>query len=229
MLKIVESLNNIREQITNAEKKYNRAPGSVKLVAITKKQPMGKLKTVADEGLKDFGEAHLQEALAKLSRLKQYPIEWHFLDPIQPNKTQAIAQYFDWVHSVERAKEALKLSEFRPENLAPINILIEVNVNDEDNKIGVAFEELAMIAEFIANLPRVKLRGLTANPTASHQIEDQRKPFKRLKEAFESLKQNAHPDLDTLCMGKSHDFEAAIAEGATMVRIGTAIFGDTGI
>ncbi len=142
MLNIVQNLNSIRERIANAERTYNREPGSAKLVGITKKQPMGKLKTVAAKGLKDFGEAHLQEAITKLNRLKEYNVEWHFLDLIQSNKAQAIAQYFHWVHSIDRAKDALRLSEYRPENLKPINILIEVNLDDEDRKAGVIFEEL---------------------------------------------------------------------------------------
>ncbi len=229
MLKIVENLKSIRERIANAEREFNREPGSVKLVGVTKKQPMGKLKTAADEGLKDFGENHLQEALAKLSRLKQYEIQWHFLGPIQSNKTQAIAQYFNWVHSVDRAKVALRLSEQRPENLGPLNILIEVNVDDEDNKAGVAFEELPMIAKFVADLPHIKFRGLMAIPAIRREFEEQREPFRKLREAFDQLKQDGHPDLDTLSMGMSHDFEAAIAEGATMVRIGAAIFGEAGI
>lgn len=228
MLKIVENLHNIRERITNAEKQFGREPGSVRLIGVTKKQPMGKLKTAADEGLKDFGENHLQEALAKLSRLKQYGIQWHFLGPIQSNKTQAIAQYFNWVHSIDRAKIALRLSEQASEKSEPLNILIQVNVDDEDTKAGVAFEELPMVMQFVSELPNIKVRGLMAIPAIRHEFEEQRKPFKRLREAFEQLKE-AHPNLDTLSMGMSHDFEAAIAEGSTMVRIGAAIFGERGI
>lgn len=229
MLKIVENLHNIKERIANAETQYGRELGSVKLVGVTKKQPMGKLKTAADEGLKDFGENHLQEALAKLSRLKQYGIQWHFLGPIQSNKTQAIAQYFQWVHSIDRAKIALRLSEQMPESVTgPLNILIQVNVDDEDNKAGVAFEELPMVLQFISELPKLRMRGLMAIPAIRREFDEQRKPFSRLREAYEKLKLD-YPTMDTLSMGMSHDFEAAIAEGSTMVRIGAAIFGERGI
>lgn len=228
MLTIAKNLDSIKAQITDAEKKHNREPGSVRLVGISKKQPMGSLKTAADEGLKDFAEIHLQEAVSKIGRLKNYNIEWHFIDAVQFNKAEATAKYFDWVHSIDRAKTALMLSEARPENMPPINLLIKVNIDDEPNKIGIAFEELPMTVDFIAKLPNIKLRGLTATPTKRYEFEAQREPFNKLREAFEELKQNGHPELDTLCMGMSHDFEAAIAEGATMVRIGGGIFGSTG-
>lgn len=133
------------------------------LVGISRKQPMGALKTVADEALKDFGEAHIQEAIAKISRLDKYEIQWHFIDVVQFNKAKATAQYFNWVHSIDRAKTALMLSEERPENMPPLNLLIKVNIDDEPNKSGVALEELPMTVDFIAKLPRVKLRGLTAS------------------------------------------------------------------
>lgn len=226
MLKITQNLQTIKDRIANAETLYNREPGSVTLVGITTKRPMGLLKTAADEGLTHFGEGHLQEAIAKATRLKSYQIQWHFLEAVQQNKAQAIAQFFDWVHSIERAKTAVTLSEERPDHLPPINILLDVNVDDEPNKSGVAFEELPMIFDFVKKLPRVKLRGLTCSPKARHEFEAQREPFKRMKEAFEKLKQNGHPELDTLCMGRSRDFEAAIAEGSTMVMIGVGIFGE---
>lgn len=229
MLKIIENLQSIKERIAKAEIEFGREPNSVRLVGVTKKQPMGKLRTAADEGLKDFGENHLQEALAKLTRLKQYGIEWHFLGSIQSNKTQAIAQYFNWVHSIDRAKDALRLSEQRSAELPPLNILIEVNVDDEDTKAGVAFEELPMITQFISQLPNIKLRGLMAIPAIRRDFEEQREPFRKLREAFVKLQQTGFPEIDTLSMGMSHDFEAAIAEGSTMVRVGAAIFGDRGI
>lgn len=229
MLKIIDSLQDIKRRISEAEAEFNRTPGSVRLVGVTKKQPMGKLKTAAEEGLKDFGENHLQEALAKLSRLKQYGIEWHFLGTIQSNKTEAIAKYFNWIHSIDRAKIALKLGEQRPEELGPINVLLQVNVDDEDTKSGVAFEEVSMIANFIKDVPNIKLRGLMTIPAIRREFDEQREPFKKLRECFEELKINGFPDLDTLSMGMSHDFEAAIAEGSTMVRIGAAIFGSRGI
>lgn len=225
MLQITNNLQTIKDRIINAEREYNREPGSVTLVGISKKQPMGALKTAADEGLKDFGEIHLQEAVAKISRLKNFDLQWHFIDTVQFNKANAIAKYFDWVHSIDRAKTALMLSEERSESMPPLNLLIKVNVDDEPNKTGVAFEELPMTVDFIAKLPHIKLRGLTATPAKRYEFEAQREPFKRLREAFEKLQQNGHPELDTLCMGMSHDFEAAIAEGATMIRIGGGIFG----
>ncbi len=229
MLKIIDNLHDIRRRISEAETEFNREAGSIRLIGVTKKQPMGKLKTAAEEGLKDFGENHLQEALAKLSRLKKYEIEWHFLGSIQSNKTEAIAKYFNWVHSVDRAKIALRLSEQRPEGMPPVNILLQVNVDDEDSKSGIAFEEIPMIANFIKDLPNVKLRGLMCIPAIRREFEEQREPFRKLREAFEDLKTNGFPDLDTLSMGMSHDFEAAIAEGANMVRIGAALFGQSGI
>jgi len=229
MLKIIDNLEDIKRRIADAEAEFNREPGSVQLIGVTKKQPMGKLKTAAEEGMKAFGENHLQEALAKLSRLKQFGIEWHFLGAIQSNKTEAIAKYFNWVQSVDRAKIALRLSEQRPEGMDPINILLQVNVDDEDSKAGVAFEEIPMIANFIKDLPNVKLRGLMCIPAIRRDFDEQREPFRKLHDAYKELKENGFPDLDTLSMGMSHDFEAAIAEGSNMVRIGAAIFGSAGI
>lgn len=229
MLKIIDNYEDIKRRIADAEAEFNREPGSVQLIGVTKKQPMGKLKTAAEEGMKAFGENHLQEALAKLSRLKQFGIEWHFLGAVQSNKTEAIAKYFNWVQSIDRAKIALRLSEQRPEGMDPINILLQVNVDDEDTKAGVAFEEIPMIANFIKDLPNVKLRGLMCIPAIRRDFDEQREPFRKLREAFEELKANGFPDLDTLSMGMSHDFEAAIAEGSNMVRIGAAIFGSPGI
>lgn len=191
------------------------------LLAVSKTQPAEAIREAFDAGLRDFGENYLQEALEKQADLADLPLRWHFIGPIQSNKTKAIAEHFDWVHSVDRLKIAQRLSEQRPDALGPLNICIQVNVSGEASKSGCSPEAVAALAETIATLPRLRLRGLMTIPAPTENPVEQRQAFARLRR----LKETLGADLDTLSMGMSQDLEAAIAEGATWVRIGTALFG----
>jgi pyridoxal phosphate enzyme (YggS family) len=171
-----------------------------------------------------FGESYLQEALQKIQALAGLYLEWHFIGVVQSNKTRAIAEQFDWVHSLDRAQIARRLSERRPAGMPPLNVCLEVKLSTEAGKAGVAPADLLPLAEEVASLPRLALRGLMALPAPAEDVDEQRRAFHRVREAQESLRQRGFA-LDTLSMGMSHDFEAAIAEGATLVRVGTAIFG----
>ncbi len=198
---------------------------SVRLVAVSKTFPAGSVREAAAAGQRDFGENYLQEALAKVQALSDLSLVWHFIGPIQSNKTRAIAQSFQWVHSVDREKIAARLSEARPANLPPLNVCIEVNVSGEASKSGVAPDALAALARRVAALPRLALRGLMAIPEPTPDPALQRLRFRAVRELKDALVREGLP-LDTLSMGMSADLEAAIAEGATMVRVGTAIFGE---
>lgn len=214
----------LRELIRAAEKKYHRAPGSVSLLAVSKTCPAESIRQAVAAGITDIGENYLQEALEKQDLLGDLAITWHFIGPIQSNKTRAIAAAFDWVHSIDRLKIARRLSDQRPPQLSPLNLCLQVNISGEASKSGFAPPELAAAAEQVAALPRIRLRGLMAIPQATEDPQQQREAFHRLAELLGSL-QSAHPGLDTLSMGMSADMDAAIAEGSTLVRIGTAIFG----
>lgn len=227
MQKVLDNLTFLKQQIHKAEEKYGREHDSVQLVGISKKQAIPKIVTAARAGQFAFGENHLQEGLAKIQRLKKFPMEWHFIGSVQGNKATAITTYFDWVHSLDRAKIALILSEDRPEELPPLNVCIQVNVDGEQSKGGVSLEELPMLAGFVKDLPRLKLRGIMSIPRPELDFDEQRASFARVREASEQLKSYGF-DIDTISMGMSGDYEAAIAEGATIVRIGTALFGPRG-
>lgn len=179
---------------------------------------------MADAGMRRFGENYLQEALEKIAALQELDLEWHFIGPIQSNKTRPIAEHFDWVHSVDRLKLARRLSEQRPAGLPPLNICLQVNVSGEQSKSGITLQELPALAQEVATLPRLRLRGLMAIPAPAAGLEAQRQPFRQMRFALEQLIAEGL-ELDTLSMGMSGDLEAAIAEGATLVRIGTALFG----
>jgi pyridoxal phosphate enzyme (YggS family) len=193
---------------------------SVQLLAVSKTKPAQALREAYAAGLRDFGENYLQEALGKQLELADLPLIWHFIGPIQSNKTRAIAEHFDWVHSVDRLKIAQRLSEQRPADLPPLNICIQVNVSGEASKSGCTPADLPALANAISALPRLKLRGLMAIPEPTEDRAAQDAAFA----AVQSCKP-AHLPLDTLSMGMSHDLESAIAQGATWVRIGTALFG----
>ena len=183
------------------------------------------MRVAYEAGQSAFGESYVQEALDKIAALRDLPLEWHFIGPIQSNKTRAIAENFSWVHSVDRLKIAERLSAQRPQNLPPLNVCIQVNVSGEDSKSGVSPSEVLELAQAVAQLPRLKLRGLMAIPAPTEGTEAQRIPFAQLRELMRQL--NAQGlELDALSMGMSHDFEAAMLEGATIMRIGTAIFGE---
>lgn len=221
---ITENLQKIKQKISVAEEKYHRELGTVKLVAVSKGQSISKIYQAVAAGQKVFAENYLQEALQKMAAPQPEKLEWHFIGHIQSNKTKAIAEHFNWVQSVSSVKIGEQLNKHRPAPLEPLNVCIEVNINQEIQKSGVALTDLFFFASEIIKLPRLKLRGLMSIPKLNQTQEDQRKSFRLLKEAYLDL-QNKGFILDTLSMGMSEDFEIAISEGSNMVRIGTAIFG----
>ena len=224
IMTIAQCLATVHEQIRAAEKQYGREPDSVQLLAVSKTRPIEDLLEAQHAGQTAFGENYLQDALPKIAALTNPRPQWHFIGPIQSNKTRDIAEHFDWVHSIDRLKIARRLSKQRPENMPPLSICLQVNIDNEASKSGVLPDEVLALATEIQQLPNLRLRGLMAIPSATTDFEQQRRPFHHLRELYEQLQQQGIP-LDTLSMGMSNDLEAAIAEGSTMVRIGTAIFG----
>lgn len=225
MSSIKTQLQTIRTLIANFEIKYHRNPHSVQLLAVSKKQPAEKIALAYDAGQRLFGESYLQEALDKMAELHNKPdIEWHFIGPIQSNKTRKIAEHFAWVHSVCDQRIAQRLNDQRPLNLPPLNICIEINISHEATKTGISVDELNSLVDYCLALPHLRLRGLMAIPAPHDHFADQRNDFHQLAIAFQQLQQRG-VSLDTLSLGMSEDFEAAISEGSTLVRIGSAIFG----
>lgn len=214
----------IRDRIEKAAQKHRRSAADIALLAVSKTRPAERLREAHADGQRAFGENYLQEALDKIEQLSDLELEWHFIGPIQSNKTRPIAEHFGWVHSVDRLKIARRLSEQRPAGLPPLNICLQVNVSAEASKSGVLPEDLPALASACADLPNLRLRGLMAIPAPAESFAAQREPFASLRSLLASL-QPALPHLDTLSMGMSGDLEAAIAEGATIVRVGTDIFG----
>lgn len=221
MSTIAENIATVRTRIQAAVQACGRDPETVGLLAVSKTKPASDLREAYNCGLQHFGENYLQEAIQKQEMLRDLPLIWHFIGPIQSNKTRSIASHFDWVHSVDRLKIAQRLSEQRPEDMLPLNICLQVNISGEASKSGCLPEELPELARAVAQLPNLVLRGLMAIPEAATEPEAQHAAFSSLRKLSEALNLN----LDTLSMGMSHDLEAAIAEGATWVRIGTALFG----
>lgn len=221
---IAPRLNQVRDRIRAAAERYNRDPGGIQLVAISKKKPAEMIEAALAAGQTDFGENYLQDALHKIEALADSPAIWHFVGDIQSNKTRDIAAHFAWAHAVDRFKIARRLSDQRPEGMAPLNICIQINIDDESSKSGIVPGDAAELAAQIAELPNVRLRGLMALPAFTDDLASQRRPFAALREIFEQLNIDGHT-LDTLSIGMSADLEAAIAEGATHVRVGTDIFG----
>jgi pyridoxal phosphate enzyme (YggS family) len=224
MASIAANLQAVRDRIARAARAARREPAEVALLAVSKTIAAARIEEAYAAGQRAFGENHAQEAVEKITVLAALPVEWHFIGPIQSNKTRLIAQHFAWVHSVEREKIAERLNAARPEHLPPLNICIQVNLSGEATKSGVAPGEEARLADAIARLPRLKLRGLMAIPEPTADVALQRRRFALLRELKDGLIARGHA-LDTLSMGMTDDFEAAILEGATIVRIGTAIFG----
>ncbi len=225
MNSIADSWQAVRVRLARAEQRFGRKPGSVNLLAVSKTQPVEAIRDLALLGQQSFGESRVQEALPKLKALAEFGLEWHFIGPLQSNKTRAVAEHFSWVHSVERKKIAQRLSAQRIDaGLAPLNICIELNISGEASKSGVALKELERLVGQIIDLPGLKLRGLMGIPKMSADPEIQRAQFRLLRKALEDLNTQGLP-LDTLSMGMSGDLEAAVAEGATVVRVGQAIFG----
>ena len=222
MNSIIQSLTKLRTQIQQAEINYYRQASSVLLLAVSKSKPASMIAEAYQAGQRHFGENYLQEALGKQQALGAFDITWHFIGPIQSNKTRAIASHFDWVHSVDKLKTAQRLSEQRPENLSPLNICLQVNISNEPSKSGIYLNELAELVEQVALLPNIKLRGVMAVPAPSTTFEQQCLPYKTL---YQAVKQLNKPELNTFSFGMSDDLNAAISQGATIVRIGTALFG----
>ena len=224
MTEIKNRLNSIIEQIKLAQHSSQKAVNPVKLLAVSKTWSAEKLRQLAQAGQKRFGENYLQEALDKIKALSDLDLEWHFIGPIQSNKTRAIAESFDWVQSVDRLKIARRLSEQRPDNLPLLNICLQVNIDNEASKSGVAASELLSLATEVNNLDRLCLRGLMVIPAKTDNPAQQHAAFAEAYQLFTTLKEH-YPSVDTLSMGMTGDMAVAIAEGSTMVRIGTALFG----
>ncbi len=214
----------VHAAIAAAAARHQRPAAAVALLAVSKTQPAATIRAAAATGQRRFGENYLQEALAKMAELGDLDLEWHFIGPLQSNKTRPVAEHFAWVHSVDRLKLAERLSAQRPAALPPLNVCLQVNISAEASKSGCSLAELPALARAVAALPRLRLRGLMAIPAPAEGLEQQRQPFRRLREALEQLNA-AGLQLDTLSMGMSDDLEAAVAEGATLVRVGSAIFG----
>jgi len=210
--------------IIESAKAVGHYPQQVNLLAVSKAQPASAVREAYVAGQIMFGENYLQEALDKQALLTDLAIEWHFIGPIQSNKTQLIAQNFAWVHSIDRLKVAQRLSDARPANLPPLQVCIQVNISHESSKSGVAPDELEALATAISKLPRLKLRGLMAIPEPSSNNNKQRIQFKQVRECYDALLAKGFA-LDTLSIGMSNDYQIAIEQGATIVRIGSALFG----
>ncbi|WP_085689615.1 MULTISPECIES: YggS family pyridoxal phosphate-dependent enzyme [unclassified Pseudomonas] len=221
MSTIADNIQLVSSRIQAAVEAAGREENSVQLLAVSKTKPAEALREAYAAGLRDFGENYLQEALGKQLELADLPLIWHFIGPIQSNKTRSIAEHFAWVHSVDRLKIAQRLSEQRPADLPPLNICIQVNVSGEASKSGCTPQDLPALAQAISALPRLKLRGLMAIPEPTEDRAEQDAAFA----AVQKLQAGLDLPLDTLSMGMSHDLESAIAQGATWVRIGTALFG----
>ena len=227
MHNITDNINQVSASLQQSAQQFNRSVDEIMLLAVSKGQSSQALRLAWQAGLKNFGENYLQEALEKIAALDAIDPCWHFIGPIQSNKTQDIARHFSWAHSIERLKIARRLSQQRPENLPPLNVCIQVNIDREASKSGVDPENCLELALAINELPHLKLRGLMVIPQQRSQLDEQRQPYRQAAELLDSLKKSsaALTSLDTLSMGMSGDMPAAIAEGATIVRVGTAIFG----
>ena len=223
-MNVASNLTAVTDRIRVAEHQAHRTPQSVTLLAVSKTKPAALIEAASAAGQRCFGENYAQEAVEKAEALKHLNLEWHFIGPIQSNKTRGLATHMDWIHTVEREKIARRLNDQRPDDMAPLNICLQVNISGEASKAGILSTEVLTLADAISALPKLRLRGLMAIPAPSEGIDAQRRPFKALKDIWDELK-GTYPELDTLSMGMSGDLEAAVLEGATIVRIGTDVFG----
>lgn len=221
-------LERVRERIHDAARRAGRDPGDIRLLAVSKAKPASDVAELATLGQQAFGENYLQEALDKIQSVPdRHRLEWHFIGPLQSNKTRSVAEHFDWVQTVDRFKIARRLNDQRPEERGPLQVCIQVNISREPQKAGVMPEALEELAEAVAGLPRLHLRGLMCLPAPAEDEAAARKPFHRMRELAGELAQAGHA-LDTLSMGMSGDLEAAVLEGSTLVRVGSALFGPRG-
>ena len=225
MIGVTENLRKIRDLLAISAVEAERDPQTVNLLAVTKKQPLDKILAAASLGQRDFGENTVQEGVDKILATAASGLIWHFIGHLQSNKTRAVAENFDWVHSIDKLKVAKRLSQQRPATLLPLNVCLQVNIDNEPGKSGVSIDEVPELAAACMELPQIRLRGLMCLPRIRQAFEDQRRPFARLRQLACTLRETGI-DTDTLSMGMSADFRAAIFEGATVVRIGTAIFGE---
>ncbi len=224
-INIQKNIIDIKNKIQEFETRYHRPPHSVSLLAVSKNHSAESIKQAILAGQTSFGENYLQEALEKMAALQDENLEWHFIGSIQSNKTKKIAEHFAWVQSVSDLKTLKRLNDQRPLHLPPLNICLEINVSAEKTKSGAPKDAALALAKFCSEQPRLRLRGLMTIPAEKNSFEEQRAELRQLRIIFDLLQQEGYK-LDTLSMGMSHDMEAAIAEGATVVRIGRAIFGD---
>jgi PLP dependent protein len=232
---IADKLQNVRQRIQKSTIANGRKENDVQLLAVSKKKPAQALVDVYLQGQCHFGENYLSEALEKQTEVQAIleqgkgetsgPVVWHFIGPVQSNKTRAIAENFDWVHSVERLKIAKRLNEQRPEGRGPLNICIQVNIDEEASKSGILLEELPLLAQNISEFPNLCLRGVMCIPKSDQTEASLQETFQKMKAAYDALSDH-HPSVDTLSMGMSGDMDMAIACGSTMVRVGTALFGE---
>ncbi len=224
MSSIADNISATLTRIRDAEQQAGRLPASVTLLAVSKTKPAQQLRQAYSAGQRHFGENYLQDALPKIEQLADLDICWHFIGPLQSNKSRAVAEHFDWFHSLDRFKIAQRLSEQRPAPLAPLNVCIQINISAEASKSGVVPEQAAALVKQVQELQGLCLRGLMAIPAASLDAAGQHQAFAQMRVLFDTLKPLA-PQMDTLSMGMSDDLEVAVAQGSTLVRIGTAIFG----
>lgn len=224
MIRVTENFRKIQDLLAKAAADAGRSPDEILLLAVSKSKPASAVLEACAAGQRNFGENFVQEGLEKIAAVARDDVIWHFIGHLQANKTRAVAEHFDWVHTIERLKIARRLSEQRPDDSQPLNVCIEVNIDAEASKAGVPVEEVASLAAAVDELPQLRLRGLMCLPAMRDNFEEQRRPFARLRGILESLNESGF-SLDTLSMGMTADYAAAIHEGATIVRIGTAIFG----
>lgn len=221
---IAENIGQLRSRLQRLERQYDRPAESVKLLAVSKRQGVESIIAASEAGIADFGENYLQEALDKIQQLPTLRANWHFIGPIQSNKTKPIAENFHWVHSVDRLKIAQRLSEQRDPDGPKLNVCVQIKLSDEDSKSGIALGEAAALCDSVEALPNLQLRGLMAIPAPFPDLVSQRRVFRVLAQEYLRLEPR-YAQFDTLSMGMSNDLEAAVAEGSTLVRIGTALFG----
>jgi len=225
MTSIQHNLQQLRQRIRAAATQCGRDPEEVTLLAVSKTKPASAVEEAIAAGQIAFGENYVQEGVEKIAALAAHPqVEWHFIGPLQSNKSRLVAEHFAWCHTVDRLKIAQRLNDQRPASLPPLNVLIQVNISDENSKSGIMLEDLPELAQQVATLPQLRLRGLMAIPAPESDYSRQLAVCQQMADAFRQLKQH-YPDVDTLSLGMSDDMEAAIEAGSTMVRIGTAIFG----
>lgn len=224
MIRVTENCRRIRDLLAEAAVAAGREPESVELLAVSKRHPLEAILEAAEAGQRDFGENYVQEGLEKIESCPRKDLVWHFIGHLQSNKTRVTAENYDWVHTVDKLKIARRLSQQRPDGSGALNICLQVNIDKEPGKSGADVAEIPELAAAVAELPNLRLRGLMCLPAIREGFEEQRKPFARLRKLAEYVSANGI-ELDTLSMGMTDDYRAAIFEGATIVRIGTAIFG----